>query len=125
MIDLVKGILYNPILMKTPYIYCIFSVSPTSRVIQLVRSMKTNQIPSPRDLKGIIGSQKYFLDQKSPQNLQKEKSHELLKVFQNPNHHQTLLASRQMQEKHIAQKLRPSQEKREVTRERYYILANK
>ena len=87
--------------------------------------MKTNQIPSPRDLKGIIGSQKYFLDQKSPQNLQKEKSHELLKVFQNQNHHQSHLASRQMQEKHIAQKLRPSQEKREVTRERYYILANK
>ena len=87
--------------------------------------MKTNSHTSPRDLlRGILESQKHLLEQKAPQNLQKEQSHHvLLRVFHNPHQSQRNLASRQTQGKHIAHKLKPSQEKKEVdTQETTYIL---
>ena len=78
--------------------------------------MKTNPRTSPRDLlRGTLESQKNLLEQKAPQNLQKEQSHHvLLKVFHNPRQSQRNFASRQTQGKHIAHKLKPSQEKKEV-----------
>ena len=103
------------------YKFITFSVSPTVRVIQLVRSMRANPKSSPRDLiRGILGSQKHLLDQKTPQNLKKEMSHLPLKVFHKPSYHSHLV-SRQTQGKHMVHNLKPSQEKKEVsTRETRY-----
>ena len=81
--------------------------------------MKTNPHTSPRDLlRGTLESQKNLLEQKAPQNFQKEQSHHVnLKVFHNPRQSQRNFASRQTQGKHTAHKLKPIQEKREVDTE--------